>query len=440
MPMKVLRISYLLAIMAILFSACKSGPFNLLKPSSPHAQYERKLLNAGLDKSTMGGGWITKANTLLQTAAVINVPYKETGYFAADKIDGASFRFKLQRGQLLTAKLTKQSIHDFSIYMDVWEQKENAEFKVLAFADSLGSDLQLEAKNSGDYILRLQPELLASGSYTLELSIGPSLNFPLKAANRKLIQSFYGVGRDNNTRQHEGIDIFSPRRTPVIAVADGTVTGVNQNNLGGNVVWFRPKGKDYTLYYAHLDEQTVTQGQEVLLGDTLGLMGNTGNAKTTAPHLHFGIYTSNGAVDPLPFVDPLIPPVPKISSDVDKLNATMRTTAKELTLSGTQPMSNTATLKQHTVVRVLAASSNYYKIELPNGGSGYVPSKLLTEVKPIKTRKITSAKTSLLDAPNLAAGVKVALSPGQTVSVMGSFEDFELISTSDNIVGWVMKN
>jgi len=37
-------------------------------------------------------------------------------------------------------------------------------------------------------------------------------------------------------------------------------------------------------------------------GDTLGFVGNTGNARNTLPHLHFGIYTGNGAIDPLPFI------------------------------------------------------------------------------------------------------------------------------------------
>ncbi|RWU10681.1 M23 family metallopeptidase [Pedobacter chitinilyticus] len=419
-----------------LMAACKSGPFNLLKPSSPHQQYERKLLNAGLNQSTMGSGWISKANTLLQSASKVKVPYKETGYFAADKLDGASFKFKLERGQMLTAKLTKQSVNSFAIYMDIWEQNDNSEFKLLAFADSLGSDLQLEAKRSGDYFLRLQPELLGSGSYTLELTVGPSLAYPLKVANRRQLQSFFGVGRDNDTRRHEGIDIFSTFRTPVIAVSEGTVTGVNENNLGGKVVWFRPKGKDYTLYYAHLDEQLVTPGQDVMIGDTLGLMGNTGNAKTTPPHLHFGVYTSSGAVDPLPFIDPLIPPVPNINGNVTTLNTTMRIN-RSAEISNSLPLKQTATLKLNTVARVLAVTSSYYKIELPNGKSGYVSNKSLVETKPMRALKITSNNQSLFDSPNVNAGIKASLAVGKTVNVIGNFEDFQLVSTIDGTVGWI---
>lgn len=368
----------------------------MLKPVSPHQQYERKLISAGLNQNVMGAQWINKSNSLLQNTAIVKLPYKETGYFAADKIEGASFKFSLQQGQLLTIKLTKQSINNFSIYMDLWEQKENGEFKNIAYADSIGSNLQLEAK-----------------------------------------RSFFGVGRDNDTRKHEGIDIFSSFRTPVLAVANGTVTRVNENNLGGKVVWLRPSGKDYTLYYAHLDEQIATTGQEVVVGDTLGLMGNTGNAKTTPPHLHFGVYTSGGAVDPLPFVDPLIPALPKINTDISKLNLTMRTSAKQSSISENQQLTNPESLAQHTIVRILAASGNQYKIELPNGKFGYISSKSLTEAKSIDTRKIDTNNQLLYDYPNPVAGIKATLNIGQTVNVLGNFEYFQLVKTIDGEVGWL---
>jgi peptidoglycan LD-endopeptidase LytH len=435
--MKLTRFVLFPILFSVLLVACKSGPFNLLKPASPHEQYERKLQSVGLNQSLMGSGWITKANSLLQNTVTIKVPYKETGYFAADKIEGASFKFRLERGQQLNAKLVKQSAAAFAVYMDIWEQKDNGEFKVLAFADSLGANLTLEAKRSGDYILRLQPELLGSGSYTLTLGVGPSLGFPLKSTNRKQIQSFWGVGRDNNTRRHEGVDIFSAFRTPVIAVSEGTVTGVNQNNLGGKVVWFRPKGKDYTLYYAHLDEQTVSAGQEMLQGDTLGLMGNTGNARTTPPHLHFGIYTNSGAIDPLPFIDPLIPQVPNINVNLERLNTTMRTSGRSVALAANQQFEDVQPLKQSTVVRILAAAGNTYKVALPNGKFGYVAGRSLVDAKPLSTRKITGGAQSLFDQPSATAGIKANLPVGQTVSVLGSFEDFVLVSTTENNVGWI---
>ncbi|MGY8915482.1 MAG: peptidoglycan DD-metalloendopeptidase family protein, partial [Flavobacteriales bacterium] len=56
-------------------------------------------------------------------------------------------------------------------------------------------------------------------------------------------------------------------------------------------------------YYAHLDSIIARDGQRVKRGDTLGLVGNTGNARTTPPHLHFGIYgRGTGAINPLSFL------------------------------------------------------------------------------------------------------------------------------------------
>ncbi|MGF1925976.1 MAG: peptidoglycan DD-metalloendopeptidase family protein, partial [Bacteroidia bacterium] len=276
-----------------LLSACKSGPFNLIKPASPHQAYERKLISSGLNHTVMGAAWITKAQQSLQSGLSINLPYQEKGYFAADRVETAVFSVNLKKGQQLNIKLDRKPAEIFKVYVDVLEQVDNSTPRLIASVDTLGNPLNIPVNKTGVYFIRLQPELLTSAEYTLSLTTGPSLNFPLKAGRSNQIQSFFGDGRDANTRKHEGIDIFAAHRTPVIAVASGRVTAVNENNLGGKVVWFRPDGKDYTLYYAHLDEQTVTSGQQVKYGDTLGRMGNTGNAKTTAPHLHFGIYTSN---------------------------------------------------------------------------------------------------------------------------------------------------
>src|SRR5665811_2381303 len=71
--------------------------------------------------------------------------------------------------------------------------------------------------------------------------------------------------------------------------------------LGGKQVWLRDRERGNSLYYAHLDSIIAVFGRTVSPGDTLGLVGNTGNARTTPPHLHFGIY-NRGAVNPLPYV------------------------------------------------------------------------------------------------------------------------------------------
>jgi murein DD-endopeptidase MepM/ murein hydrolase activator NlpD len=102
------------------------------------------------------------------------------------------------------------------------------------------------------------------------------------------------------------VDIFARRGTPVLAAGSGIVTRVGTNGLGGKVVWIARPTRGEAHYYAHLDRQLVTVGTRVQEGDVIGFVGNTGNARFTPPHLHFGIYTSGGAVDPLPYIAELL--------------------------------------------------------------------------------------------------------------------------------------
>ncbi len=91
-----------------------------------------------------------------------------------------------------------------------------------------------------------------------------------------------------DTHWHHGIDIFAPMGTPLLAVADGKVFSVGWNNLGGNRLWLRDKdGNEF--YYAHLSafSPLALNGLRVKAGAVLGFVGNSGDAITTPPHLHF---------------------------------------------------------------------------------------------------------------------------------------------------------
>jgi len=91
-----------------------------------------------------------------------------------------------------------------------------------------------------------------------------------------------------DTGWHHGIDIFAPMGTPLLAVAEGTVFSVGWNNLGGNRLWLRDKdGNEF--YYAHLSafSPLAINGLRVKAGAVLGFVGNSGDAITTPPHLHF---------------------------------------------------------------------------------------------------------------------------------------------------------
>ncbi|RYD73687.1 MAG: M23 family metallopeptidase [Sphingobacteriales bacterium] len=433
--MRFIQLICITSFLSVLIS-CKSGTVNLFKTASPHEIYQRKLITAGLDKTAMGSAWINSSVTSIQKPLEITIPYKETGYFAAEKIPVATYRFTAVQGQKLKISITKKPAESATIYVDVWQLTATGTSKLLASADTLGNNILLDIDETGKYIIRLQPELLRNAGYTLEITSGPSLGFPTKTGKNN-IKSFWGDGRDENHRKHEGIDIFGTFRSPVIATNNGTVTRVNENNLGGKVIWFRPEGKDYTLYYAHLDEQIAREGQKVLAGDTLGLMGNTGNAKTTPTHLHFGIYTFAGAIDPLPFVNPEIKATSNVIAATSNLNSTLRTTTDVIFVSNTE---NNSRLPAGTILTINSATRNLYKAELPDGKIGFIKSSDVTGIsKPIKKIKIAAQHLNVYDRPDSLAAVKLYLKEGERVSLLGNFGDYSLISNQNADIGWVKK-
>jgi murein DD-endopeptidase MepM/ murein hydrolase activator NlpD len=433
-------IKYTVVILVAGLTSCRSGPINLFKAASPHQIYRQKLVNAGLDKTALGAEWINNADKSLRNALDIKIPYKETGYFAAERIPVSTYRFSATKGQKLKVTFNRIPAESFKLYLDIWEQPADKTDRLLASADTLGTPLELDIKTTGSYLIRLQPELLQSGQYTIEITAGPSLGFPVKSTGKSAVQSFFGDGRDANTRKHEGIDIFAPFRTPVVAIAEGSILRVNENNLGGKVVWMRPAGKDYTLYYAHLDEQIATEGQQVVPGDTLGLIGNTGNAKHTSPHLHFGIYTSTGAVDPYPFVNPVITPTQKITSALSFLNNTVRSVGKAGIYSSAEGGSKTLLkqLETGTVMDVYAANGSWYTVKLPDEELGFISAKQVVMIdKPLRKHRVTSTFQNVYDQPDSLAAVKFKLQAGKTVAVLGSFQDYYLIADEQQQQGWI---
>ena len=91
-----------------------------------------------------------------------------------------------------------------------------------------------------------------------------------------------------------------------LLATEGLVADLRNNNLGGKVVWIMgPAGTWH--YYAHLDDHKrgLSVGDYVRKGDLIGYVGNTGNARHTAPHLHYGLYLQGkgrGAVNPYPYL------------------------------------------------------------------------------------------------------------------------------------------
>ncbi len=128
------------------------------------------------------------------------------------------------------------------------------------------------------------------------------LSVPVEGVAVKQIRNTWHAPRSDG-RLHEGQDIFAKRGTAVRSAAAGYVVSMGENTLGGNTIFvLGAGGRNY--YYAHLDSYAdgLAVGDYVTPQTVLGYVGTTGNAAGTAPHLHFGVYTRGGAIDPLPLL------------------------------------------------------------------------------------------------------------------------------------------
>ena len=125
------------------------------------------------------------------------------------------------------------------------------------------------------------------------------ISMPIRGVRVKQIANAWQAPRSGE-RIHQGQDIFAPRGTPVYSATEGYVVKVGENSLGGNIVSVIGAG-GRVYYYAHLDKhsENLAVGDYVTPETVLGTVGTTGNAQGTPPHLHFGVYTAAGAIDPL---------------------------------------------------------------------------------------------------------------------------------------------
>jgi peptidoglycan LD-endopeptidase LytH len=130
---------------------------------------------------------------------------------------------------------------------------------------------------------------------------------PLEVSKKQIANTWHAPRGSN--RLHEGQDIFAPRGTPTYSATQGYIYNIGQNGLGGQTVSVIGAG-GRIYYYAHFESYApdIAEGDYVTPKTVLGYVGTTGNAQGTPPHLHFGVYTPSGAINPLPLLTDRIEP------------------------------------------------------------------------------------------------------------------------------------
>lgn len=412
---------------------------------TPRERYQDALVAAGLEHTALARDWTNAAEQALVAAPVVTSPHIEEGYFPPSDPAALALRISARRGQevLFEAELVGDSTS--LMFVEAWRVEPDTamRFRRVAVADSGERSLRFEPRDDAEYVVRVQPELLRGGRVRISLRVGPTLAFPILNGRAQSIKSRFGAPRDGGAREHHGVDIFAPRGTVAVAAAAGRVARVEHTTRGGNVVWLRDQ-RGNALYYAHLDRQYVMEGDLVQPGDTIGFVGNTGNARTTPPHLHFGIYRrGEGPLDPWWFVYRPAGEAPRLVADTALLGSWTRTPVSEVAMRAA-PDSKADTLgvlAGHTAMRVLAAVGSWYRVRLPDGTTGYLlarslePAHLAVETTQLSLGAPVRSRPGGIEPSTVIAEMTAA----DSVAVLGRFGDYLLVRTSAGHSGWVAK-
>lgn len=434
----------LLVLLALLSSCSKTQTLSaLFQKTTPHDDYARALDRAGLRTAALGQRWQAAAEQALRDSLVVPLPVLETGFFRAEQPTAASYRYQVKAGEQVHIRLTlPPGIAPPQVFVDAFALSPGQHPALLHWAatDTTTAGTlaySYRADEAGQHLVRVQAELLAAGRYTLRLWRGPSLTtFPVQGRTDQAVGSLWGAERDGGARQHEGVDIFAPRGTPAVAAVAGTVTRVAETAIGGRVVWLTETTTGQHLYYAHLDRQLVQPGQQVRPGDVLGLVGNTGNARTTVPHLHFGIYQSGrGAVDPWPFLhraDPVPADLPATAPNYLSQWVRARGT-RPATAASNGP--NGVPLSAATPLRVLGQQAQRLRVEAPDGRLGYVATRAVAAAQPLR-RFALPAEVEVQAQPTAGAAALAAWPARTPVVVLGRASGYALLRGPAGQEGW----
>lgn len=402
---------------------------------SPYEEYLESLEKADLRHRPMVEEWKRAGEDVFKDSILIQIPFSEQGFFSAGEPEARSYRIELKEGQVLEIAGTFITKNEGKLFLDLFKLEDNV-WKQIAHSDTLFL-LPIEFDENTTCLLRIQPELLVDLYYTLNINLLPALINPVSQASDLSIGSFYGDPRDAGKRIHEGVDIFASRGTPVIAPANGFITRVGTNKLGGKVIWMRDRKRGHSYYFAHLDSQLISSGVRVNRGDTIGLVGNTGNARTTAPHLHFAIYEYVSR-NPLHYLRKE-EQVMDLEIDTTIRREDYKVIAKAVNMRAgpTTSVDVIKTLKKNTFLKVIAKSDNWYRVLLPDRQQGYIIRNLINPIEDDQRKITLKTSTFLLTYPEKEAVPKKLLEQDTRIKLLAQHENFQFIETEEGLNGWV---
>jgi peptidoglycan LD-endopeptidase LytH len=221
----------------------------------------------------------------------------------------------------------------------------------------------------------------------------------------------------------------------VIAPTDGVIASVGNSNLGGKTVWMNDLKRGHSYYFAHLDSQIVTRGMKVKQGDAIGLVGNTGNARNTPSHLHFGVYQRQSK-DPIAYIRTMEKLVNEMMPDTLFQSIVFRVNQKKgiLYAGPGRKLPPRHELTKDAWVKVIAQSNDWYRVVTAMQHEGYIEKSNITPAETGNRFAIRKEVFLLADAHE--ASVPIATVTGQAIG-LASHGHFRFIRTEGGLTGWV---
>lgn len=152
-------------------------------------------------------------------------------------------------------------------------------------------------------------EILNTNQYIPVVSTGTEIKKPYLVDDVTVVRGFYSKDADEETQeksliyyegtymQNSGVDYKGSVAFDVVAILDGTVTSVKQDNILGTTVEIRHKN-DLISIYQSLNEIIVKENDTVLQGQIIGKSGKNNISKDLEDHLHFELYYKGALVNP----------------------------------------------------------------------------------------------------------------------------------------------
>lgn len=362
-----------------LLGACSMGEGLYAVLPRPAAARERTVVRPRPLQPEPVTGAERVGSLALQAALPIEPSFQELLLLPGDTASAVAYQFDLEAGEQLEVEVQAEA-NASPAAVEIFQHLGGTVYRYALDRPS-GERFTFDPVVTGRYLLRVRPDA-GGGRYRISVR-GPvaSVLFPVANADLGAIRSGYGVDRDAGIRSHEGVDIFAPRGTPVLSVADAVVERVESTRIGGRVIWARDATRDLTYYYAHLEKQLVSRGQRIAAGDTIGEVGNSGNASRSSTHLHFGVYRPGViAMNPLPLLgrpsgEQLV--LADTAAAVLGSRAETRGSAVRLRAGPAQRSAIVAELPARTALRITGVLGEWRRVALEDGRAGFIAGWLL---------------------------------------------------------------